>query len=347
MDRIAEALGLDPVAAARAQRAAPRRHDGDRPGAAASDAQRRSTVLREAVDALATSGRKRARLARARSRGIGLSLFFHGAGFTGGGEVRLASLAALELTAARRPRILVAQHRDRPGHAHDARADRGRDARRCRSSASRSPSPTPPACPTAARPWPRAPAWWSAACCARCARRADASGSARTSPPAAYLRAARAAARRRRSTSRRPASPGTTPPTAATPTPPTAGAATWSRSSSTRRPARCGRRASPRWSTIGKAIHPLLARRPDRGRHARRASAARCSRRCVMKDGRMANAQLTNYIIPTDARRAADRRRRSSRTRTRTGRSAPRASASCRWTAPARRVANAVAPRSA
>ena len=41
------------------------------------------------------------------NRGIGLSLFFHGSGFTGGGEVRLASKASLELTA-RGARILVA-----------------------------------------------------------------------------------------------------------------------------------------------------------------------------------------------------------------------------------------------
>ena len=35
---------------------------------------------------------------RGTGRGIGLSLFFHGSGFTGAGEVKLASRAALELT---------------------------------------------------------------------------------------------------------------------------------------------------------------------------------------------------------------------------------------------------------
>ena len=40
-------------------------------------------------------------------RGIGLSLFLHGSGFTGAGEVKLASKASLELTA-RGARILVA-----------------------------------------------------------------------------------------------------------------------------------------------------------------------------------------------------------------------------------------------
>jgi CO/xanthine dehydrogenase Mo-binding subunit len=41
-------------------------------------------------------------------RGIGLSLVYHGAGFTGSGEVKLASRAALDLTAEGRPRILSA-----------------------------------------------------------------------------------------------------------------------------------------------------------------------------------------------------------------------------------------------
>jgi CO/xanthine dehydrogenase Mo-binding subunit len=41
-------------------------------------------------------------------RGIGLSLVFHGAGFTGSGEVKLASRAALDLTPEGRPRILSA-----------------------------------------------------------------------------------------------------------------------------------------------------------------------------------------------------------------------------------------------
>src|SRR5207244_7642773 len=41
------------------------------------------------------------------ARGIGLSLFWHGSGFTGGGEVKLASKASLELTE-RGARILVA-----------------------------------------------------------------------------------------------------------------------------------------------------------------------------------------------------------------------------------------------
>jgi CO/xanthine dehydrogenase Mo-binding subunit len=62
-------------------------------------------VLRKAV---ARTGftRKRRTLA-GRNRGIGLSLFFHGSGFTGGGEVKLASKASLALTE-RGARIFVA-----------------------------------------------------------------------------------------------------------------------------------------------------------------------------------------------------------------------------------------------
>jgi len=41
-------------------------------------------------------------------RGIGLALVYHGAGFTGGGEVKLASLAAIDITPRGRPRILSA-----------------------------------------------------------------------------------------------------------------------------------------------------------------------------------------------------------------------------------------------
>ncbi len=40
-------------------------------------------------------------------RGIGLATFFHGAGFTGSGERRLASVVAIELTPTGQPRILV------------------------------------------------------------------------------------------------------------------------------------------------------------------------------------------------------------------------------------------------
>ena len=65
-------------------------------------------MLRDGGEAHRFQRRKRAaRLPRHRAAGIGLSLFFHGSGFTGGGEVKLASKASLALTE-RGARILVA-----------------------------------------------------------------------------------------------------------------------------------------------------------------------------------------------------------------------------------------------
>ena len=127
MDRIAAQLGLDPVRvrAINALRPGDTTATGQRLGKDCSALQ----VLREAVrrtdfkkrrrtiasangpaSASAVSRRrpdKNAGRQRSSLRGIGLSLFFHGSGFTGGGEVKLASKASLALTA-RGARILVA-----------------------------------------------------------------------------------------------------------------------------------------------------------------------------------------------------------------------------------------------
>ena len=109
MDRIAAELGLDPVRV--------REINALRPGDTTATGQRLGRdcsalrVLREAVRR--TDFKKRRRRHEnaghdGRSvRGIGLSLFFHGSGFTGGGEVKLASKASLALTG-RGARILVA-----------------------------------------------------------------------------------------------------------------------------------------------------------------------------------------------------------------------------------------------
>jgi CO/xanthine dehydrogenase Mo-binding subunit len=103
IDRIADQLGIDPVTL--------REINALRPGDTTATGQKLGKdasalpVLRDAV--------KRSRFHQKRqqwqgtNRGIGLSLFFHGSGFTGGGEVKLASKASLELTA-RGARILVA-----------------------------------------------------------------------------------------------------------------------------------------------------------------------------------------------------------------------------------------------
>jgi CO/xanthine dehydrogenase Mo-binding subunit len=103
MDRIAAALGLDPVRV--------REINALRPGDVTATGQRLGRdcsarqVLREAVKR--TDFKRRRAAIAGTNRGIGLSLFFHGSGFTGSGEVKLASRASLELTE-RGARILVA-----------------------------------------------------------------------------------------------------------------------------------------------------------------------------------------------------------------------------------------------
>jgi CO/xanthine dehydrogenase Mo-binding subunit len=102
MERVAEALGMDPVQL--------REINALRPGDTTATGQ----VLREDCSALQVlreavrrSGyvRKRARY-HGTDRGIGVSLFYHGSGFTGSGELKLGSRASLELTE-RGVRILV------------------------------------------------------------------------------------------------------------------------------------------------------------------------------------------------------------------------------------------------
>jgi len=94
IDRVAEAVGMDPVAF--------RELNALRPGDTTATGQTMMgdcsavEVLREAVKR-SDFARKRAEYAGT-GRGIGLSLFYHGAGFTGSGEVRLSSKAKLELT---------------------------------------------------------------------------------------------------------------------------------------------------------------------------------------------------------------------------------------------------------
>jgi CO/xanthine dehydrogenase Mo-binding subunit len=103
MDRIAEHLALDPVRL--------REINALRPGDTTATGQRLGPdcsalqVLAAAVKR--TDFRRRRKALAGTGRGIGLALFFHGSGFTGGGEVKLASKASLALTE-RGARILVA-----------------------------------------------------------------------------------------------------------------------------------------------------------------------------------------------------------------------------------------------
>jgi CO/xanthine dehydrogenase Mo-binding subunit len=102
MERIAETLSLDParLRALNALRPGDTTATGQRVEADCSAVQ----VLQQAVER-SDFHAKRERYAGT-NRGIGLSLFFHGAGFTGSGEVKLASRAAL-CTTERGVRILV------------------------------------------------------------------------------------------------------------------------------------------------------------------------------------------------------------------------------------------------
>jgi CO/xanthine dehydrogenase Mo-binding subunit len=109
MERAARELGLDPVALRRRNFL----HAGDTlpTGQRLKDEPGLDGLV---DDALAASDwhAKRAERANARPgaarRGIGLATFFHGSGFTGSGEVKLASRAALELTAGGQVRVLAA-----------------------------------------------------------------------------------------------------------------------------------------------------------------------------------------------------------------------------------------------
>jgi CO/xanthine dehydrogenase Mo-binding subunit len=127
MDRIAASLGIDPIEL--------RRRNAYRTG----DVTPTGQTLRESVSALevlertardAGVARRRAACERANAiaerserngrgaangvgrgrrvrRGVGLALAHHGAGFTGSGEVKLESVAALDLAPDGRPRVLV------------------------------------------------------------------------------------------------------------------------------------------------------------------------------------------------------------------------------------------------
>lgn len=94
MDRIAEALRLDPLRVR--ERNALRRGDTTATGQKMGRDCSALEVLRAAVQQ--SDYKKKRRSWKKSNRGIGLALVFHGAGFTGAGEVRLASKASLELT---------------------------------------------------------------------------------------------------------------------------------------------------------------------------------------------------------------------------------------------------------
>jgi CO/xanthine dehydrogenase Mo-binding subunit len=289
MDRIADRLGIDPVRLRdrNALRPGDTTATGQRLGA---DASARA-VLREAVRR-ADFARKRRTWAGTR-RGIGLSLFFHGAGFTGGGEVTLASEAALELTATG-VRILVASTEIGQGtrtmHAQIVADTLGIAYDRVEV-APVDTAQVPDSGPTVA----------SRTCMVvgkilqRCAQ--EMKRRLRGRSPAAYL--AQHGPLLVRKSYENPAG------------------ATWDEQTY-----RGEAYAAYAWGCdvvelevdpvsfevrplrltavqeIGRAIHPILARGQVEGGSAQGLGFALCER-VIMKDGRMANGQLTNYIIPT------------------------------------------------
>jgi len=144
MDRVAEALALDPVRLR--ERNALRPGDTMATGQVLGDDASALAVLREAVKRSDFNRKRRAW--RGTSRGIGLSLYFHGAGFTGSGEVMLASRAALELTPTG-ARILVGSTEMGQG-TRTTLAQIVAEELDGPSSGSRWPTPTPRSFPTAA-----------------------------------------------------------------------------------------------------------------------------------------------------------------------------------------------------
>ena len=94
MDRIAEQLGIDPVDLRRINALRP--GDITATGQTLRDDASAHMVLEEAVKR--TDFDRKRKEWKGTNKAIGLSLFFHGAGFTGAGERNLKSKARLELT---------------------------------------------------------------------------------------------------------------------------------------------------------------------------------------------------------------------------------------------------------
>ncbi len=96
MDRIAGELGLDAVELRRKNLL--RAGDATATGQVLKESISAEDVLDRAIALHARSGKKDKKPTDGTLRATGLALFFHGSGFTGGGEVRLASRAGIELT---------------------------------------------------------------------------------------------------------------------------------------------------------------------------------------------------------------------------------------------------------
>lgn len=104
MSLLADELGLDPAEFRRRNFL----HKGDRmPTEQVMEVEPNLDALLDRALELSDYHRKRAEWKRGSGRGIGLSVFCHGAGFTGSGEVYLASIAAVQTRADGRVSILT------------------------------------------------------------------------------------------------------------------------------------------------------------------------------------------------------------------------------------------------
>src|SRR6266568_7144178 len=109
MDEIAAAIGMDPIELRR------RNFLHDAETTETEQVMREPVILNKLLDrALAESGyyQKRSRFARENAanpvkRGMGIAAFYHGSGFTGSGERYLNSLAGLDVTPNGKVRVLV------------------------------------------------------------------------------------------------------------------------------------------------------------------------------------------------------------------------------------------------
>ncbi|MCB1008332.1 MAG: xanthine dehydrogenase family protein [Acidobacteria bacterium] len=110
MDRLARAAGIHPAELRRRNLLA----DGETTatGQAVVDAGASGEALEAALDRARWSSTERAHAAfnrrhATKRRGLGLASYFHGTGFTGNGEIELGSVAALELLDEARVRVLA------------------------------------------------------------------------------------------------------------------------------------------------------------------------------------------------------------------------------------------------
>jgi CO/xanthine dehydrogenase Mo-binding subunit len=289
MERIAEALGLDPVTV--------RDRNALRPGDTTATGQRLGPdcsarqVLREAVRR--TRFRARRRALAGTNRGIGLSLFFHGSGFTGGGEVMLASKAALELTPGG-VRILVASTEIGQGtrtmHAQIVADALGIPYEQVEVSAADT-GHVPDSGPTVASRTCMVVGRLLERCATDLKRQLDGL------TPAQYFR--RHGALRVMAQYEKP--PGTEWDDKLY-RGDAYGAFGWSCDVAEIEVDRATGQVTPRRVTVvaevGKAIHPMLTKGQIEGGTAQGVGFALIEE-VVMRDGAMANGQLTNYIIPT------------------------------------------------